>query len=73
MLFGVSEVPVGALLLADRWASPMAAIVAVSMLGVALNLRVGLAVDDPVMDVLVWDLGLTAYATGVVLVEADGG
>jgi uncharacterized membrane protein YphA (DoxX/SURF4 family) len=72
VLFGVSEVPVGALLLADRWASLMAAVVAVSMLGVVVNLLVGLAVGDPVTDVLVRDLGLTAYAAGVAVLEADG-
>jgi uncharacterized membrane protein YphA (DoxX/SURF4 family) len=72
VLFGVSEVLVGGLLVVDRYASPMAAVVAVSMLGVALNLALAVAQGEPFADVLVRDLGLTAYATAVALLEADG-
>lgn len=71
VLFGVSEVLVGGLLVADRYASLMAAVVAVSMLGVVANLAVGVVQGQPVADVLVRDLGLTVYATGVALMEAD--
>lgn len=71
VLFGVSEVIVGGLLLADRWASLMAAVVAVSMLGVVVNLAVAVAQGEPHADVLVRDVGLTLYATGVALAEAD--
>lgn len=70
VLFGVSEVAVGALLVADRYAALMAAVVAVSMLGVVVNLAVGLAQGAAVADVLVRDLGLAAYAAGVALLEA---
>lgn len=71
VLFGVSEVVVGALLLADRYASLMAAVVAVSMLGVVVDLAVAVAQGQPFGDVLVRDVGLTLYATGVALAEAD--
>lgn len=70
VLFGVSEVVVGALLLVDRYSSAMAAVVAVSMLGVVVNLAVGVLQGEPVGDVLVRDVGLTLYATGVALAEA---
>ena len=72
VLFGVSEVLVGALLVADRWASLMAAVVAVSMLGVVVNLAVAMAQGEPFGDVLVRDFGLMVYATGVALLEVDG-
>jgi hypothetical protein len=42
------------------------------MLGVVLNLAVAMAQGDPFADVLVRDVGLTLYATGVALLEADG-
>lgn len=71
VLFGVSEVVVGGLLLADRWTSLMAAVVAVSMLGVVINLSVAIVQGEPYGDVLVRDVGLTLYATGVALAEAD--
>jgi hypothetical protein len=70
--FGASEVVVGGLLVVDRYASLMAAVVAVSMLGVDLNLALAVTQGEPVVDVLVRDLGLTLYATGVMLVEAEG-
>jgi hypothetical protein len=72
VLFGVGEVLVGGLLVGDRYSSLAAAVVAVSMLGVVLNLAVALAQGDPFADVLVRDVGLTLYATGVALLEADG-
>lgn len=72
VLFGVSEVLVGGLLLADRYSSLMAAVVAVSMLGVVVNLAVALVQGEPFVDVLVRDLGLALYATGVALAEAEG-
>jgi len=71
VLFGVSEVVVGGLLVVDRWSSLMAAVVAVSMVGVDLNLLVALAQGEAVADVLVRDLGLTLYATAVALLEAE--
>jgi hypothetical protein len=71
VLFGVSEVLVGGLLLADRYASLMAAVVAVSMVGVVANLAVGVAQGAPVVDVLIRDLGLALYATGVTLLAAE--
>jgi uncharacterized membrane protein YphA (DoxX/SURF4 family) len=72
VLFGVGEVLVGGLLVGDRYSSLAAAVVAVSMLGVVLNLAVAMAQGDPFADVLVRDVGLTLYATGVALLEADG-
>jgi len=71
--FGVSEVVVGALLLVDRYSSLMAAVVAVSMLGVDVNLAVAMVQGEPVADVLVRDLGLTLWAAGVMLLEARDG
>jgi hypothetical protein len=72
VLFGASEVVVGALLVVDRYASLMAAVVAVSMVGVDLNLALAVAQGEPFVDVLVRDLGLTLYAAGVMLSEAGG-
>lgn len=71
--FGVSEVLVGGLLVADRYSSLMATVVAVSMLGVVANLALAAVHGAAVVDVLVRDLGLTVYATGVALSEADPG
>lgn len=71
VLFGVSEVVVGGFLIVDRWSSLMAAVVAVSMVGVDLNLLVALAQGEAVADVLVRDFGLTVYATAVALLEAE--
>lgn len=65
--FGLSEVPVGLLLVADRYAALAAAVVAVSMLGVVANLALGAVAGERVVDVLVRDLGLFVLATGVTL------
>lgn len=71
VLFGVSEVVVGWLLVVDRYASLMAAVVAVSMLGVAINLALAVAQGVAVVDVLVRDVGLTLWAAGVTLAEGE--
>lgn len=65
--FGLSEVPFGLLLVADRYAALSAAVVAVSMLGVVANLALGALAGERVVDVLVRDAGLLVLATGVAL------
>lgn len=65
--FGVSEVVFGLLILAD-WHTPTVAFVtALSLLGVVANLALGAAVGEPVVDVLIRDLGLTVFAFGTAL------
>lgn len=65
--FGVSEVVFGVLLLADWHTPTVAALTAASLLGVVLNLGVGVAVGEPYADVLIRDVGLTVFAFGVAL------
>lgn len=71
--FGVSEVVVGLLLLADWHAPTVAFVTALSLLGVAANLGVGAVAGEPVVDVLVRDLGLTVLAFGAALASGEGG
>lgn len=67
ILFGVSEVLFGLLLIAD-WHSPtIAFLTAVSLLGVVVNLSIGVFLGEPYVDVLIRDIGLTLYAVGVAL------
>lgn len=67
VLFGVSEVLVG-LLLVIGWHTPSVALLtALSLLGVVANLAVGVAVGEPHADVLIRDIGLVVLATGVAL------
>lgn len=67
VLFGVSEVLFGLLLLADWHTPTVAMLTAVSLLGVVVNLGVGVVVGAPHADVLIRDVGLTAFAVGVAL------
>jgi len=73
VLFGVSEVLFGLLLLADWHTPTVATLTALSLLGVVLNLVVGVAQGRPHADVLVRDVGLTLLAFGVALDAARGG
>jgi hypothetical protein len=45
----------------------VAGLTALSLAGVVANLAVGVAVGEPVVDVLVRDVGLTVFAFGVAL------
>lgn len=67
VLFGVSEVLFGLLLLADWHTPTIAMLTALSLLGVVVNLLVADAFGLVVWDVLIRDLGLTAFATAVAL------
>lgn len=70
VLFGVSEVLFGLLLLADWHTPTVATLTALSLLGVVVNLGLGVTVGEPYVDVLIRDIGLTLLAFGVAL---DGG
>ena len=67
ILFGVSEVLFGLLLLADWHTPTMATLTALSLLGVVVNLALGVIVEEPYVDVLIRDIGLTLLAFGVAL------
>lgn len=67
VLFGLSEVLFGLLLLADWHTPTVAALIALSLVGVVVNLGIGVVWGEAVVDVLVRDLGLTALALGVAL------
>jgi uncharacterized membrane protein YphA (DoxX/SURF4 family) len=67
VLFGVSEVAFGLLLLADWHTPTVAALTGLSLLGVVVNLALGVALGDPYADVLIRDVGLTCLAFGVAL------
>lgn len=67
VLFGVSEVLFGLLLLADWHTPTVAALTALSLVGVVVNLGIGVVWGEAVVDVFVRDLGLTALALGVAL------
>lgn len=67
VLFGASEVLFGLLLLADWHTPTVAVLTALSLLGVVVNLGVGVAFGEPHVDVLIRDLGLTLLALGVAL------
>lgn len=69
--FGLSEVLFGLLLLANWHTPTIASLTALSLLGVVGNLLLAVAVGEPVVDVLLRDLGLVALAFGVAL-EAGG-
>jgi hypothetical protein len=71
VLFGVSEVVFGLLLLADWHTPTIAALTALSLAGVVLNLFIGVLLGQPWVDVLVRDLGLTLLAFGVALHAAE--
>lgn len=70
VLFGVSEVLFGLLLLANWHTPTVATLTALSLLGVVVNLALGVTVGEPYVDVLIRDIGLTLLAFGVAL---DGG
>lgn len=65
VLFGVSEVAFGVLLLADWHTPTVAVLTALSLLGVVANLGLGVVVGEAVVDVLIRDLGLAVLAAGV--------
>lgn len=67
VLFGLSELPVGLLLILDRFTALAAGIVAVSMAGVVVDLAVAALQTGRFVDVLVRDIGLAVLATGVTL------
>lgn len=67
VLFGVSEVIFGGLLLAGVHRQTVAALTALSLLGVVINLAMAALAGAPVVDVLIRDLGLTVLAAGVAL------
>lgn len=67
VLFGISEVVFGVLLLADWHTPTVASVTALSLAGVVVNLSLGVAFGDPYVDVLIRDLGLTLFAFGVAL------
>lgn len=70
VVFGVTEVPVALALLADRWTTIAAAIVAVSMFGTLGNLAIAWAQTGQFGDTIVRDFGLLVLATGVTLWSA---
>ena len=71
VVFGATEVPVGLALLADRWTTLAAAIVAVSMLGTLGNLLIAWVQTGQFGDTIVRDFGLLVLATGVALRSAS--
>lgn len=71
VLFGVSEVVFGLLLLADWHTPTVALLTALSLVGVFLNLGLGVAVGESYVDVLIRDIGLTLFAFGVALQTAS--
>lgn len=73
VLFGITEVPVGVALLADRYTTLAAVIVAVSMVGTVLNLTVIAADSGRFVDVLIRDVGLFVLGVVVALQSADEG
>lgn len=70
VLFGVSEVLFGILLLADWHTPTVAAVTALSLGGVVVNLVIAVASGDPYWDVLIRDVGLTLFALGVAMLAA---
>lgn len=65
VLFGGSEVLFGVLLLADWHTPTVALLTALSLAGVVANLGIAVAAGEPVVDVLIRDIGLTVFAIGV--------
>lgn len=65
VLFGISEVVFGVLLLVDWHTPTVATITGLSLLGVVMNLTVGVIVGEAFIDVLIRDIGLTMLAFGV--------
>lgn len=71
VLFGISEILFGLLLLID-WHTPTVAILtALSLAGVLVNLGLGIAFGEPYVDILIRDIGLTLLAFGVSLHAAS--
>lgn len=71
VLFGVSEILFGLLLLADWHTPTVAVLTALSLAGVIVNLGLGVALGEPYVDVLIRDIGLTLLAFGVGLHSAS--
>lgn len=67
ILFGVSEILFGGLLLADWHTPTIALLTALSLAGVVVNLVVAMAVGKPVVDIMIRDIGLMMFAAGVAL------
>lgn len=72
VLFGVSELLFGLLLLADWHTPTVAFLTGLSLLGVVVNLGIGLLWGEAVADVLIRDFGLAVFAL-TVAVGSDGG
>lgn len=70
VLFGVSEVLFGLVLIVGAYTTVFAALTAVSLLGTVLVLAVGAVQTGRHVDVLIRDVGLTVLALGVTLRSA---
>lgn len=69
VVFGLSELPFGVLLIIDRYTLAAAVIVASSMAGTIINLAIAALQTGRFIDILIRDFGLLVLAVGVVLVE----
>lgn len=69
---GLTEVPFGVLLVADRYTTVSAAVVAVSMAGVVGYLGAVALTTGQFVDVLIRDSAILALAVGVTLQSAGG-
>lgn len=69
VIFGLSELPFGILLIIDRYTLGAAVIVALSMAGTVIDLAIAALQTGKFVDILIRDFGLLVLATGVVLIE----
>ncbi len=69
VVFGLSELPFGVLLIIDRYTLAAAVVVAVSMAGTVIDLVIAALQTGQFVDILIRDFGLLVLAIGVVLVE----
>lgn len=69
---GVVEVGFGIVLLADRYTTLAAAVVALSLVGVVVDLAAAALLTGKFVDVLIRDVGLTFLAAGVAAQSAAG-
>lgn len=67
---GVGEVLFGLLILADRWVSVVAALAALSIVAVVVNLAVLALQTGEAVDVLIRDLGLAFMAAALAVLSA---
>lgn len=73
VLNGVLEAIVGLAILIDSYTTVAAAIVALSLLGVVVDLLLAAAMTGKFLDVAIRDVGLTVLAIGVMLQSAPHG